>query len=291
MSLPENAHGHESAIKTPRQLLITIVLAFLIPIAIIILLVNLVGSSIRAGAGSDAMSEEATAKRIQPVAGFKLVDADAPKVFKTGEQVYQSTCAACHGTGVAGAPKFGDKDAWAKYIQQGYEELVKNAIHGIGAMPPKGGNASLDAFEVARAVVYMTNQSGAQFDEPKEPSGDAAAEAAPAAEPAAPAAAAPAQAPKAAEAAQPAVPAQPAAEVSVGEKVYQSVCVTCHSIGLAGAPKFGDKAAWEPYIKSGLDAMLKNAITGVGAMPPRGGSQATDEELKAAIEYMVDAAR
>ncbi|MGB7484453.1 MAG: c-type cytochrome, partial [Castellaniella sp.] len=85
--------------------------------------------------------------------------------------------------------------------------------------------------------------------------------------------------------------AQPAAEVSVGEKVYQSVCVTCHSIGLAGAPKFGDKAAWEPYIKSGLDAMLKNAITGVGAMPPRGGSQATDEELKAAIEYMVDAAR
>ncbi|MGB5808662.1 c-type cytochrome, partial [Castellaniella sp.] len=191
MSLPENAHGHESAIKTPRQLLITVVLAFLIPIAVIILLVNLVGSSIRTGAGSDSQSEESIARRIQPVAGFKLVDADAPKVFKTGEQVYQSTCSACHGTGVAGAPKFGDKDAWAKFIKQGYEDLVKNAIHGIGAMPPKGGNASLDDFEVARAVVYMTNQSGASFEEPKEPAADGAAK------PEAAARAAPAEAPKA----------------------------------------------------------------------------------------------
>ncbi|KAB0615679.1 cytochrome c5 [Castellaniella defragrans] len=301
MSLPEHAHGHESAIKTPRQLLITVILAFLIPIAIIILLVNLVGTSIRTGAGSDSQSEEAIARRIQPVAGFKLVDADAPKVFKTGEQVFQSTCSACHGTGVAGAPKFGDKDAWAKYIKQGYEDLVKNAIHGIGAMPPKGGNASLDDFEVARAVVYMTNHSGASFDEPKEPAaGDAAqAEAAPAAKaeaaPAAPAA--PAEAPKAAEAkpaeAQPAPKAEAQADAgnAVGKKLYESVCITCHSIGLAGAPKFGDKASWEPFVKTGLDTMLKNAISGVGAMPPRGGSQASDEELKAAIEYMVNAAK
>ncbi len=299
MSLPENAHGHESAIKTPRQLLITVILAFLIPIAVIILLVNLVGASIRTGAGSDGQSEEAIARRIQPVAGFKLVDADAPKVLKTGEQVFQSTCSACHGTGVAGAPKFGDKDAWAKYIKQGYEELVKNAIHGINAMPPKGGNASLDDFEVARAVVYMTNHSGANFDEPKEP---AAGEAKPEAAAAAPAAAAPAEAPKAAEAkpaeTQPApqaeakpAEAQANAGNAVGKKLYESVCVTCHSIGLAGAPKFGDKASWEPFVKTGLDTMLKNAISGVGAMPPRGGSQASDDELKAAIEYMVDAAK
>ena len=302
MSLPEHAHGHESAIKTPRQLLITVILAFLIPIAVIILLVNLVGASIRTGAGSDSQSEEAIARRIQPVAGFKLVDADAPKVFKTGEQVFQSTCSACHGTGVAGAPKFGDKDAWAKFIKQGYEDLVKNAIHGIGAMPPKGGNASLDDFEVARAVVYMTNHSGASFDEPKEPAAGDAAKPEAAAAPAAPA-----EQPKAAEAkpaeAKPAAPpaaapqaeAKPAAQAdagnTVGKKLYESVCITCHSIGLAGAPKFGDKASWEPFIKTGLDAMLKNATTGVGAMPPRGGSQASDDELKAAIQYMVDAAK
>lgn len=298
MSLPEHANGHESAIKTPRQLLITVILAFLIPIAIIILLVNLVGASIRTGAGSDGQSEEAIARRIQPVAGFKLVDANAPKVFKTGEQVFQSTCSACHGTGVAGAPKFGDKDAWAKYIKQGYEDLVKNAIHGIGAMPPKGGNASLDDFEVARAVVYMTNQSGANFDEPKEPAAGDAAQPQAAAAPAAPApaaAAAPAPEPKAAQPAAQAEsqPAQASASAgnTVGEKLYQSVCITCHSIGLAGAPKFGDKASWEPFIKTGLDTMLKNAISGVGAMPPRGGSQASDEELKAAIQYMVDAAK
>lgn len=302
MSLPEHAHGHESAIKTPRQLLITVILAFLIPIAVIILLVNLVGASIRTGAGSDSQSEEAIARRIQPVAGFKLVDADAPKVFKTGEQVFQSTCSACHGTGVAGAPKFGDKDAWAKYIKQGYEDLVKNAIHGIGAMPPKGGNASLDDFEVARAVVYMTNHSGASFDEPKEPAAGDAAKPEAAAAPAAPA-----EAPKAAEAkpeeakpaaapaAAPQAEAKPAAQAdagnTVGKKLYESVCITCHSIGLAGAPKFGDKASWEPFVKTGLDTMLKNAISGVGAMPPRGGSQASDDELKAAIQYMVDAAK
>ncbi|WP_323024188.1 c-type cytochrome [Castellaniella sp.] len=298
MSLPEKAHGHESAIKTPRQLLITVILAFLIPIAVIILLVNLVGSSIRTGAGSDSQSEEAIARRIQPVAGFKLVDADAPKVLKTGEQVFQSTCSACHGTGVAGAPKFGDKDAWAKYIKQGYEDLVKNALHGIGAMPPKGGNASLDDFEVARAVVYMANHSGANFDEPKEPAaGDAAKPEAAAAAPAAQA-----EAPKAAEAKPAETKPAPQAEAkpaeaqadagnAVGKKLYESVCITCHSIGLAGAPKFGDKASWEPFVKTGLDTMLKNAISGVGAMPPRGGSQASDDELKAAIQYMVNAAK
>lgn len=300
MSLPEHAHGHESAIKTPRQLLVTVILAFLIPIAVIILLVNLVGASIRTGAGSDSQSGEAIARRIQPVAGFKLVDADAPKVFKTGEQVFQSTCSACHGTGVAGAPKFGDKDAWAKYIKLGYESLVQNAIHGINAMPPKGGNASLDDFEVARAVVYMTNHSGANFDEPKEPAaaGDAAkpeAAAAPAAAPQA-AMAKPAEAkPAATPVAAPQAEAKPAAQAdagnAVGKKLYESVCITCHSIGLAGAPKFGDKASWEPFIKTGLDTMLKNAINGVNAMPPRGGSQASDEELKAAIQYMVDAAK
>ncbi|MDY0309071.1 MAG: c-type cytochrome [Castellaniella sp.] len=305
MSLPEHAHGHESAIKTPRQLLITVILAFLIPIAVIILLVNLVGSSIRTGAGSDSQSEEAIARRIQPVAGFKLVDADAPKVFKTGEQVYQATCSACHGTGVAGAPKFGDKDAWAKYIAQGYEDLLKNALHGIGAMPPKGGNAALDDFEVARAVVYMTNQAGASFDEPKEPAadGDAAQPAAAAAaaetpkadatEPATaePAAAEPAAAPTAVAQAEPQPAAQADADNTVGKKLYESICVTCHSIGLAGAPKFGDKNAWAPYIQTGMDTMLKNAITGVNAMPPRGSSQASDDELKAAIQYMVDAAQ
>src|SRR5690606_16147258 len=145
--------------------------------------------------------------------GFHLVDANAPKVVKTGQQVYESTCTACHAAGVAGAPKMGDKNAWAPYIAKGYEELVQKAIHGVGAMPPKGGNPSLSDFEVERAVVYIANQSGASFDEPKEPAGDgqqAAADGKPAAAQAAAAPAAPAQAAAPVQAAAPA-PA-PAAE-------------------------------------------------------------------------------
>lgn len=299
MSHEENgaeSHGHESPIKTPRQLLITVILAFLIPIVIIMMLVNLVGSSVKTGAGSDSQTPEAIAKRIQPVAGFKLVDADAPKVFQTGQQVFESTCSACHTSGVAGAPKLGDEAAWAPLIQQGYESLIKNAINGIGAMPPKGGNASLDDFEVERAVVYIANQSGASFDEPAEPAGDGegqadTAAAQPAEAPAAESAPAGDSAPAEAAPQQAAAPAQPAEPVSLGEKTYEMYCIACHASGVAGAPKFGDKAAWAPYIETGMDQMLQNAIKGVGAMPPRGGSQATDEELRAAIEYMVEAAQ
>lgn len=298
MSLPDHESAPESSIKTPRQLLITVILAFLIPITVIILLVNLVGSTIRTGAGSEGQTPDAIAKRIQPVAGFKLVDANAPKVFKTGQQVFESTCTACHTAGVSGAPKFGDKSSWAPFIKLGYDDLVKNAIHGIGPMPPKGGNATLDDFEVARAVVYMANHSGANFPEPKEPASSAAP-----AKPAAAAAPAPAPAPAPVAQAKPAEKAAPAAAKpaetktegvstnAVGDKLYHTVCFACHAVGAAGAPKFGDKAAWAPFIKTGLDAMLKNAISGVGAMPPRGGSQATDAEMKAAIEYMVDAAK
>ena len=63
------------------------------------------------------------------------------------------------------------------------------------------------------------------------------------------------------------------------------------SSGVAGAPKFGDKAAWAPFIAKGMDDMVKKATQGVGAMPPKGGSTASDADFKAAIQYMVDAAK
>ncbi|MGB6102562.1 MAG: c-type cytochrome, partial [Pusillimonas sp.] len=190
----ETIEEHEGLIKTPKQLIVTVILAFIVPVIVIVLLVNLVSASSRMGSGSDAQTEEAIANRIKPVAGFHLVDANAPKVFKTGQQVFESTCTACHTAGVAGAPKLGDQAAWAPFVERGYEDMVKNAIHGIGAMPAKGGNPSLSDFEVERAVVYIANQSGASYDEPKEPAGDEAAdEAKPAETAAAPAAAAQAE--------------------------------------------------------------------------------------------------
>ena len=115
------------------------------------------------------MSEEAVAKRIAPVAGFALIDANAPRVLKTGEQVFASVCTACHTAGTAGAPKLGDTAAWAPLIQTGFDAMLNIALHGKGAMPAKGGNPNLSDYEVARAVVYMVNNSGGSLPEPEAP--------------------------------------------------------------------------------------------------------------------------
>lgn len=300
----EHIEEHSSPIKTPKQLIVTVILAFVVPIAIIILLVNMVASGSKVGAGSDTLSTEAVTKRIAPVAGFALVDANAPKVFKTGEQVFQAVCTACHTAGVAGAPKVGDNAAWAPFIKSGFDAMMNVALHGKGGMPAKGGNPTLSDFEVARAVVYMANKSGGSLPEPAAPAeegakkeGDAApaaaapAAAAPAA--AAPAAAAPAAAAPAAAAPAPAAAPQQAATVNpAGEKLYKSVCFACHATGVANAPKFGDKAAWEPYIKTGMDAMVKVAMQGKPPMPPKGGAaNASEDDIRAAVQYMVDAAK
>lgn len=89
--------------------------------------------------------------------------APAPVAEKTpaviGAEVYQSSCAACHAEGVAGAPKTGDKEFWAAKISAGADPLVQNAINGIGTMPAKGGNPNLSDEEVRAAVEYMIEQS------------------------------------------------------------------------------------------------------------------------------------
>jgi cytochrome c5 len=285
---------HSSPIKTPKQLLITVVLAFVVPIAIIIMLVNLVVSGPKMGAGSNTLSTEAINKRIAPVAGFALVDAHAPKVLKTGEQVFATVCAACHTAGVAGAPKFGDNAAWAPYIMAGYETMLHVALQGKGAMPAKGGNPGLSDYEVARAVVYMANHSGAALAEPVAPTDPtpSAAAAPPATAPLV-AATATTATPPAASAPPPAAAAQTLASLNpVGEKLYKTVCFACHASGVANAPKFGDKTAWEPYLKTGIDAMVAVVLQGKGAMPPKGGAfNASTEDIRAAVQYMVHAAQ
>jgi len=156
---------HASFIKTPQQLIVVIALSFLVPIVAIILLVQLVVS--HPAADPNAMTDEAIAKRLQPVGGVEFGGAAAGS--RTGEQVYKAVCTNCHQTGVAGAPKLGDKAAWAPLVKEGLNELVGEAIKGVRAMPPRGGDPSLTDEEVARAVVYMANQSGARFKEPAAP--------------------------------------------------------------------------------------------------------------------------
>ncbi len=204
-----DAHNeHESAIRTPKQLAAAVAGFFLVTVIGIVLLVQFVTTTKLTGAGTDSLSAEAVAARVAPVAdeGYTLKDVNGPKQLQAAEAVYTAICAACHATGAAGSPKFGDASAWGPRIAQGYETLVKHAVEGIRAMPAKGGNPDLDDVEVARAVVYMANKAGAKFAEPAVP----AAGAAPAASAAAPAASAAAAAP-AASAAAPAAAAASAA--------------------------------------------------------------------------------
>ena len=274
-------HGY-SLIKTPRQLIIVIALAFIVPVILIILLATYVVRSATGGAsGSDAMTEKAIAERMRPVGFVAVADSSAAKSLQSGEAVYAAACSACHAAGIAGAPRTGDTAAWAPRLKQGFDLLVKHAVEGFKTMPPKGGNPNLDPVEVARAVAFIANQSGGKFKEPAAPA--ATASSAPAAAAVATSAGVPTPMPIAAPAS--------AATVSVkvdGAKVFASGCNVCHTAGVAGAPKLGDKAAWAPRLGHGIDALTAAVIKGKGAMPPRGAvANATDAELRGAVEYMV----
>ncbi len=169
---------------------------------------------------------------------------------KTGKEVVDTACIACHGTGVNGAPKIGDKKAWTKRASQGLTGLTQNALRGIRQMPPHGGNPGLSDFEIELAITYMVNQSGGHWNEPIN---------------------------KAA--------ALPGART--GEQIVRIQCSKCHEAGVGGAPKIGDRAAWIPRIKQGLDPVVRSAINGHGGMPARGGmADLTDPEIRNAVIYM-----
>ena len=251
---------HSSFIKTPQQLIVVILLSFIVPVVGIILLVQLVLS--RPGADPNALRPEAVAERIRPVATLEFGAPTAAPGARTGEAIVQSTCAACHQAGAAGAPKLADKGAWAPRIKSGLNSMVQTVIKGKGAMPPKGGDPSLTDTEIRRAVVHMANQAGASFKAPP-----------------APKEAAPAQTAAAA-------PAKPGA--ADGKAVYDKVCFACHQVSVAGSPRLGDKAAWAPRIKTGHDTMVQSVIKGKGAMPPKAGNPSlSDAEIRAAVDFMV----
>ena len=174
---PVHEENHQGPIRTPKQLVIAVVASFVVPIVGIIMLANFVNFGDKSGAGSDAMTQEAVAQRIQPVGSIVIKDASAAVVLKTGEQVYQAQCVACHANGVAGAPKLGDAAAWGPRVKTGYDLLLISALKGKNAMGAQGGGEFSD-IEIGRAVVYMANQGGAKFDEPKAPAAAASAPAA-----------------------------------------------------------------------------------------------------------------
>jgi cytochrome c5 len=168
---------------------------------------------------------------------------------RSGQEVVEQVCAACHATGLNGAPKIGNAKDWEPREKRGLSGLTKNALDGVRQMPPHGGRLALSDLEIKRAITYMVNHSGGSWVEPIDRS---------------------------------AAPVE-----RTGAQIVQMQCVKCHGEGLNGAPRIGDKDAWIQRAKLGFDSVVRSAIHGHGAMPARGGmADLSDAEMRAAVGYM-----
>lgn len=185
------------------------------------------------------------------IAGAALAAPPDAAAQRSGKEVVETTCINCHGSGAQGAPKIGDRQAWAKRSAQGLSSLTQSALKGIRNMPAHGGNSGLTDLELARGVAYMVNASGGKWTEPKS--------------------------------------AKDLAKERSGAQVVKAQCAKCHQDGKGGAPKIGDREAWSKRLSQGIDHAVHSAISGHGGMPPRGDkADLTDGEVRAAILYMFD---
>ena len=217
---------------------------------------------------------EDIAIRIKPVVSLDIMRSSQNAVSASGDmasnspdQLYQGACQACHATGAAGAPKLGDEGAWTERVSKGLDALIEAAINGVGGMPPRGGSQYND--DQMRAVVeYMAAESNEEMRNTINAASTESSSAAPA------------------EGNDSAAAAGDVASKSP-DQLYQGACQACHAAGIAGAPKTGDAGAWSERIAKGLDTLIESATQGIGAMPPRGGSQYDDEQMRAVVEYMV----
>lgn len=180
---------------------------------------------------------------------LSLVAGSAHAQYKDrqGKEVVDAVCSACHLSGKDHAPRIGDSAAWAPRAAQGLTALTDHAVKGIRSMPAHGGNAGVSDLEIARAITYMVNRSGGHWVEP----------------------------------------AAGAPMARTGESIVREQCTRCHQSGLDGAPKIGDRAAWIPRLRKGLDPLVASAVNGHGPMPSRGGLPGlSDAEIREAIVYM-----
>ncbi len=179
-----HVEDHSSWIKTPQQLIVVVLLAFLIPVFGIVMIASFATGGLKVDSKNSDASAAAVAERLKPVGTVVIGEVPSPAAgaqpagaspavksasgepVKTaaaggpgaGKKLYDTVCMACHAAGIAGAPKTGDKAAWKPRIATGKEALYNSALHGKNAMPPKGGSSAADA-DVKAAVDYMVSQA------------------------------------------------------------------------------------------------------------------------------------
>lgn len=176
-------------------------------------------------------------------------DARAQGAEQSGKDVVDAVCSKCHATGAQGAPRIGDRPAWSKRASQGLSRLTDHALKGIRQMPAHGGSPDLTDLEIKRAITYMVNQSGGKWVEP--------------------------------------ISRKSPPAPRTGEEVVKAQCIKCHETGKGGAPRIGDRDAWIPRLKDGMDSTVRSAMKGHGGMPARGGmADLTDSELRSAVIYL-----
>lgn len=276
---------------------------------------------------ADTMSRIAPVGQVRTTADADASGEAAVIVAQSGEEIVQGVCAGCHISGVAGAPKLDDEAAWAERRSLGLDALTASVINGKGAMPPRAGT-DLSDDDLKRAVAHMvglesedaaatedsataseadtaaeeqTASSEETSGDDSESSGDtdaaATGDSASQSEDATSGATASASATATATAATTAATASQtdaAAEIQVAEAtarvkgVADGICSACHLAGVGGAPKIGDADAWAQRAEKGLAAQVQIVAAGKGAMPARGGSDLNDEELAAAIVYLMN---
>lgn len=253
------AEHMEMTKTTPKEFIAALLGGLAAPLLAIFLIALLVIGiqSEQVDADTPEALDHAVRARIQPFGTFVAIDPNAPRIERTGEQVYNEVCANCHASGALGSPKFGDAAAWSKRLAQGYAVLLDHSIKGIRQMPARGGEPDLTDLEVARGMVHMANAVGARF-----------------------------------EASLPKEPEPTAAELARGKVVYAENCASCHDTGITGAQKLDDTAAWSALLKGGKAPLYEAAIHGSFGGPAKGGNpNLSDADTRLAVDYMVDVAR
>jgi len=256
----------------------SILIGLFVLMLLLIVSARIITSGVESDTGAkDPMVQAAIEKRIKPFgavnvgqagSGGQAAQAQAASGGSslTGKQIVDQTCAACHGTGVMGAPKIGNKGDWEPRIKKGVATLLKHAENGFKNMPARGGKSSLTNEDLKHAIAYMLSQVGVKDafgGESKQASASKSES-------------------------KPAASSGGSADLAKGKEIVQGTCAACHGSGVLGAPKIGSKADWAPRIKKGLATLENHAIHGFKQMPPKGGKASlSDQEVKDAIEYMI----